>query len=319
MTIFGCDVMAEDLAAYKNSTTEIDLGSGYSDVFSRNEYTGILSCQKGFDERYQMPAHKGGKYVTRTDLNALMNIGIMHGQAKIHGWKPRWDSDFCSCIGGYPKGSILRSDDGIRMISREGHNTQPVPEDGKSNDYWQRCTATPKFRSNISYDLNPYGRGNFNTIDLDVMLPRTPTTSRQLVATFDGTGGLVIFAYKLITITKSHKTGIYELCQEGNMTVKLSKYPDIYTEPTHADAYVEVLHTARYTVPRSKYETITYAVKSPHKVVPLKKGTRYYLYIEYENGHAEYNSRDGGPILEPPYAKLMVWEIGRGLEWPTIA
>ena len=314
MTLEFCNELARQIAEAPNLQDDIDCSSLYSDVFQKVGNTSMVDCQNGFDSRYEVPASRGGKYVTLSDLRNIFHIGIEHGKKKIAGWRARWDEEFCNAIGGYPIGSILRTQSGIRMISRVGDNKTKVPEDGKTISEWKRCEPTALFGD----DYYRYRNG----ISIIGELPIRPVTESRLIATYHcEQSQLAIFTYQYLCATPRGAVAM-SLCKNGNndssMRLKMSQYPDIYTNEEHSDDYIELLchQVVRPDESWPHWLKTWMDFRSPHKVVPLKAGVTYYFFIEYENGCANTNNWAGE--INWRTAKLLYHSIYRKLAWPRI-
>lgn len=322
MTRFSCDRMAEDLAAYKNDYVGLDLGNEYSDVFKQDTNNKIVTCADGFDERYEhphiprQPQDTPGKYVSLSDLHNIFGIGISYGQAKLHGWTARWDYDFCNAIGGYPRGSILRNAKGKKMVSRYGDNNEPMPEDGESFS-WAKCEPEPFFYIDDS-EVPAYRTRDLMT--LDIAMPAQPATFKKLATSWTQEHNEIkIFSYTFETQTLSSRIIALDICKTGNMKLKLSKFSDIYTNKKHEDSYIEVLTSNTYELPISESSTKTVRLRVPHKVVPLKAGIQYYLYLEYENGCIDsYYANYYKANLDAGVGGIVTYSSSRNLAWPRI-
>lgn len=323
MTLDFCNRCASELEQNPLVQNGINYSSSYSDVFSPLDSRGVVTCSKGFDERYEKPYTAGGKYATLTDFKNLFSIGQTYGKAKLLGWKPRWDSDFCEAIGGYPKGSILRAVDGTKMISRIGDNMEELPADALTTDEWKRMGCVPQF--NI-----PKGEGGQWARDgraYEVSIPELPVTPgggtwKQLVGTMnceESHLAICSYLYNAVNRTAQKDYSVFlDLCVQGDMVLKVSQYPDIYTNEDHSDEYIELLHAQTINLqgdedwPESYKPTLH--LRNPHKVVPFKKGVTYYFYLEYDRGCAS----DGAGLSPLLYRRLVMYRAYRRLAWPYV-
>lgn len=81
-------------------------GAAYSPI-SAVSVANAPSFPDGFPSSFSAPSSSGGNYITRGQMNA---IGRLASQAEFFdaiGHLRTFDADFCTAIGGYPKGSIL--------------------------------------------------------------------------------------------------------------------------------------------------------------------------------------------------------------------
>lgn len=274
----------------------------------------IYVCHGGFDSQYEKPHGKGGRYATLEDIRNLFSIGIEHGRAKALGSKPHYDADFALAIGGYPKGSIVYTDEGIRMVSRRGQNYQAPQADGTTDRFWARVDPTATFYP--GWDVRSVVR-----LESGVVLPTEPTTTNFLAAVIpaDNVGRIVVFTYSAMCSIYSDGRTSYDfvnLCIQGRMSVRLSLYDDIYTNPSHADEYIEVLSCETHRVSISGVTDLI-AIRSPHMAVPLHPKKTYYVFVGYENGCASSNVKeDNNHHITSGY--LNTYELDRGLDWTKV-
>lgn len=66
-----------------------------------------INFQQGFPSVYGAPASLGGKYVKRSEMNAIGNLATNDLFYKRCGGLNTFDQAFCTAIGGYPRGAIL--------------------------------------------------------------------------------------------------------------------------------------------------------------------------------------------------------------------
>lgn len=265
---------------------------------------------------YGKPKSKGGKYVTAEDMDKLFSIGISYGIQKVIGWKTHWDATRMTAIGGYPKGSVIRHNSGKKMISRRDYNRGEPPESYEDTTSWKTIRCATEFYFDRSTDHSAGVVLNSTT------LPEEPTTKNIVVGPLlvnkGDTGGFV-FLYKLRRFLKfgslSEEKPI-NICSSGNFRMKLSVYNDIYTNSSHKDAYIEVLHQEEHL---DQIETryrwhIEALFRNPHKVIPWSVRLPCYVYLEYENGQRAYEGQGGWKFTED----LALAKIVRKLQPPTV-
>ena len=71
----------------------------------------------GFPSVYGLPLDDGGKYVTRTEMNAILRSLSQCLFYTQNGGVPRYDADVSTAIGGYPLGAVLWFDSNIGTIA----------------------------------------------------------------------------------------------------------------------------------------------------------------------------------------------------------
>lgn len=279
----------------------------------------IYVCHGGFDSRYENPHGKGGRYATLEDVRNLFSIGIEHGRAKALGSKPHYDADFSLAIGGYPKGSIVYTDEGIRMVSRRGQNYQAPQSDGTTDRFWARVDPTATFYP--GWDVSSGVR-----LESGVVLPTEPTTTNVLAAVITADKGhtspgrIVVFTHSATYYVNHAGRTSYEfvdLCGQGRMSVRLSLFDDIYTNPSHADEYIEVLSAEANAVPITSEVSAPITIRSPHMAVPLHPDKTYYVFVGYENGCARSNVKeDNDHHITGGF--LNTYALDRGLDWTKV-
>lgn len=324
MTAKFCNLLRDQLISLPFSSNEIGESSP---VFQKDRY-GVFNLYDGFGTKYEYPKwnyapyqHEVGAYATLDDLRDIFTIGIEHGRQKAIGWKNRWDANFCNSIGGYPGGSIVYTDDGVRMFSRKtvsGNYAKP-PADGKTNENWVTSDARPYFYPGFDFwDAISFDEG------VRKKIPTTPTTTKFIAATIPPLGGnisgdeMLVFTYLAFFSTKKGSSVAIDLCSKGHMSMKLSPFNDIYTNAKHKDEYIEVLSCTNMQVKPYKDSGITWSkqIRSPHKAIPRNPKGALYLYLEYENGCMyEYDSTSDYLIGR---GGVRVYETSRILRWPYL-
>lgn len=284
----------------------------------------VLCNYLGFrGSQYGVPKSKGGLYVTPIDLTRLFSLGITYGINKVYGWKAHWNKIDAgtSYVGGYckyGKGSVIRHSSGKKLVCRKDYPEAEPPEKYEDTEYWKTIRCDPKFYFDRKTFHVP---SNFSSI---TTLPKENTTKSIVVgplkiSTAD-TGGF-LFLYKSLGTTYINRDKIEnEICATGNFSMKLSVYNDIYTNRSHKDAYIEVLHQESY-VGDFGYQG-EFLIRNPHKVVPWSSRLPCYVYLEYDNGRTESDYLPSaavwsGGILENS-EELMLAKIVRQLQPPTV-
>lgn len=324
MTAKFCNLLRDQLISLPFSSNEI----GESSPVFQKDRNGVFNLYGGFGPKYEYPKwdyapyqHEVGAYATLDDLRNLFTIGIEHGRQKAIGWKNRWDANFCNSIGGYPGGSIVYTDDGVRMFSRKtgsGNYAKP-PSDGKTNENWVNSDARPVFAPGFdSWDAISFDEG------VRKKIPTTPTTTKFIAATISPANNHVyrgdemqVFTYMASFGTNKGYSVSIDLCSEGHMSMKLSPFNDIYTNPKHKDEYIEVLScTNVHLNPKDIGMFGSTQIRAPHKAIPINHKNTLYLYLEYENGCMyEY---DGTSDYLTGRGSIVIYETRRMLRWPYL-
>lgn len=87
-----------------------------------------VNFQQGFPSVYGAPASLGGKYVKRSEINAIGNLATNDLFYSKCGGLNTFDQAFCTAIGGYPRGAILDYIDNstfslFKIMSLKDNNT----------------------------------------------------------------------------------------------------------------------------------------------------------------------------------------------------
>lgn len=328
----ACEYLMRQMLSAENLSTGVDTSSPHTDVFTEypdgHSLAGIVDCSKGFDSRYEVPKSRGGRYPTLTDLKNIFSVGVSHGIRKAYGMVPTWDEKFCKAIGGYPAGVVLWDGNGNKFLSKHQNNMQPVPTDGKSNNYWKLVKPTPAFAHFVRYpspDIHvSKGIGlNPSYMWIDTKLPLEPTTKNIMVKQFtseDIDASIIVFTNSIdvtprpnwvvpdhLALTNPIRPGV------SSFSLKVSPYPDIYENEDHKDAYIEAYSQSSYleNIPN---KTLQWGYRSPHKLIPLAPNTTYYLYMEFVNSCIEDRwdiiADYGNPI------GIFFYKFSRALYWP---
>lgn len=292
----------------------------------------------------------GGLYPSRMDMNGFFGVGQEYGKMKLRGYKAHhsdyvgdylWSivqSPVVSGIQGiYPPGavgSVLRDDEGYRDIlwQKITHHTQggtlgfdiysygwrkvaPYSSFSRAtDDGFKRGYSMPPTQSDTKYRLNttlPTESQNFSAMILE--LPGDNQTY-----CFQHKIGYVSSKYGQHTNMGFRFTS--DLCREGNMVLKVSKYNDLLTNEEHKDKYIEVLRSTEVEMPAGFEE-----LRQPKKIrinstpisLPLKKGITYYFYIEYENGCCQEYLAPLGTYGNPAFSVLCATASHRMVKWPS--
>lgn len=92
------------------------------------EGSGVTSAtatyEDGFPETTMKPINEGGKAPSGKDMNGILHEITTHIAYQNKGLLYKFEADFCAAIGGYPKGSILLSDDGVKVFISLVENNQ---------------------------------------------------------------------------------------------------------------------------------------------------------------------------------------------------
>ena len=67
----------------------------------------VVNFPDGFPQNYSAPHSKGGKYITRSEMNAIGNLASRNDFYRMCGGLNTFDPNICISIGGYHKGAIL--------------------------------------------------------------------------------------------------------------------------------------------------------------------------------------------------------------------
>lgn len=67
----------------------------------------VVNFPDGFPQNYSAPHSKGGKYITRGEMNAIGNLASRNDFYRMCGGLNTFDPNICISIGGYHKGAIL--------------------------------------------------------------------------------------------------------------------------------------------------------------------------------------------------------------------
>ena len=89
----------------------------------------VVNFPDGFPQNYSAPHSKGGKYITRGEMNAIGHLATVEGFYRQCGGLNLFDQEFCNCIGGYPKGAVLDYLVGNKLTSiislRDNNDSNP--------------------------------------------------------------------------------------------------------------------------------------------------------------------------------------------------
>lgn len=93
----------------------------------------------GFPVAYSSPHSRGGKYVTRKEMNGIGNVASRYEFFRRVGGIVTFDSAFATAIGGYPQGAVLDFVDGMnvhKVYSTVDHNRVNFVENGVDGVNW---------------------------------------------------------------------------------------------------------------------------------------------------------------------------------------
>lgn len=302
----------------------------------KGENDGVYSCSKGFGEGYEKiitdwaetPALGWlGRYVTDDDIRMMAYVGIENYRAKILGHRWRFNEKGISNVNdtiSYPRGCIVRQDDGKRWIHCRGGNVIPIPgvtidgwvgsKGGTSSQdplKWSAMTRRTAFKRPICEHL-PLLQG--------VKLPFNKVTSLEKVAEIEGHNDLVqlrnVWDYPGSKTTDAmYISGNHNMLNyEGQMTVYISDEDGledssedepigdrsaVWVSSNSIMLYYATLNksngekepmvsTMEYTW-NGKTITNTYSrpsVAFKSAFVPLEEGKTYYVYIERTDSRA---------------------------------
>lgn len=146
-----------------------------------------VNFTQGFPDVYSSPKSNGGKYVKRSELNAIGNMGTKNDFYCMCGGINTFNPDFAQKIGGYPKGAILDYFDGInfsKVISTVGNNMVDFNAKGFSDGSWRRLNI-------------PEVLASVNIASIKDLLISASYSSTNLIASFTAPkdGELVVQPY----------------------------------------------------------------------------------------------------------------------------
>ena len=271
---------------------------GYKDVFSRRTSDGSYNLTS-------VAFNIGkGPYPMRLPTSD----SVSEDYQKRHPYSINWS-----------EGSLLRDEDMNRVL---------VCKDKETDFVWADL-----YNPTRNFGTAFYDGPNMNDTEmfLTTTLPTNRTDFAEPVASFDGNGRTYMFNHYLTYViynktTKAHHFIPKPLCKEGSMVVKLSKYNDIYTNQDHLSAYVEILRTQEFDFSTEGAGGINrgrvFRVNTPPQIVALKKGVKYYLYVEYSNGccgkvYDEELYHDNRRIGYVEASFISFTRTDRELKWPS--
>lgn len=76
----------------------------------------VVNFPDGFPQNYSAPHSKGGKYITRGEMNAIGHLASNESFYKQCGGLNLFNAEFCHNIGGYPKGAVLDYLTGSKLV-----------------------------------------------------------------------------------------------------------------------------------------------------------------------------------------------------------
>lgn len=111
----------------------------------------VINFPDGFPQNYSAPHSKGGKYITRGEMNAIGNLATRNDFYEMCGGLNTFDENFCEKIRGYPKNAILdyleldsyKLFKVISLIDSNFYNVQTNGVDGVNWQYLNVANADP--------------------------------------------------------------------------------------------------------------------------------------------------------------------------------
>lgn len=216
--------------------------------------TNLASLQEGFPEITGKPLKNGGIPPERRDFNGLLNLDSQFYFAFQNGWRPTFDADVSTAIGGYAAGAILWCDSGNYFVkSLKNNNTDnfvldPSKIDGVS---WKILTAGDFRLPLLSFNwydhvLNDESFVNANDFS---WIPGSTYTSayNHLVDDIDGKTSQ--------TETVGSYTITYYLADDGHKIVLADQentVSNIYAESGVAWYYILDTGNTQFKLPRQK-------------------------------------------------------------------
>lgn len=156
----------------------------------------------GFPSVYGLPLDDGGKYVTRTEMNAILRALSQCLFYTQNGGVPKFDADVSDAIGGYPLGAVLwfESNIGTIAIQAVANSTKTAPSNsnidmdgshsGETTDYpWRKVGfgALPITGGTMSGDNITIGKVGSGFLQL---VGGASSTSGYVFVTGSGTAAL---------------------------------------------------------------------------------------------------------------------------------
>lgn len=100
----------------------------------------VMNFPDGFPQNYSAPHSRGGKYVTRGEMNAVGNLASRNDFFRNCGGINTFDAAISAAIGGYPAGAVLEYLEGyqlFKVISLVDNNTVNFNNEGVDGVNWK--------------------------------------------------------------------------------------------------------------------------------------------------------------------------------------
>ena len=119
----------------------------------------VVNFPDGFPQNYSAPHSKGGKYITRGEMNAIGHLATVEGFYRQCGGLNLFDQELCNCIGGYPAGAVLDY-----LSGRKIYKILSL----KDNNKVDFTGATPKYPDIVSGSVDNVNWIALNQDDSDI-------------------------------------------------------------------------------------------------------------------------------------------------------
>lgn len=231
-------------------------GSGDKNVIPATATgTNLASIEEGFPPITSKPLNEGGIPPERKDFNGILNLDSQFYFAFQNGWRPTFDADVSTAIGGYAAGAVLWNDASNCFVKSLKNNntdnfvTDPSKIDGVS---WIALAAG-------EYHPPLFAPGWFDYQPNMMSWLRADTFSWQ-----DGTVYSVAYSHLVSDIsgvtasteTISGTTITYYQAADGHKIVLADQETNvstIYTATGVAWYYILDTNNTRFKLPRTKY------------------------------------------------------------------
>lgn len=325
--------------------------SNYSTVFratkTNNQGTKFYDIGKGFDEKYELPASKGGRYITQSDIENIAIIGCNEGRKMLHGESAIYNSDVQSTIGGYPKYAVIYNREGERWISKKENNNNSLPNSGEESEVWGKLKCCPSFFTSYPSGLSDtYSSQSIYLRNLNVRIDEIAAEHSTTGAKSWPKGSLTgKFALPIIQYYRGGSSTRFQGVQLGyipersyilmlrnvliHSNFKDSEYGKavpIWGKTDFFVGHIRILiseyddiltnpeHQDEYVVASSVYGYYApyplqnyYVHQAPTQIIPLKGGATYYFYLDCKN--LDLNTR---------FSEIVFDKGVRKLYWPKV-
>lgn len=139
-------------------------------TFIDTDNTNNMNFPKGFPDAFSAPGSQGGKYLQRSELNALGHIATNDLFYHKCGGLNTFDPEFAAAVGGYPKGAVLQyfnGQDVLTLISLVDNNNSNFITDGISLDHWR--VSGDKIKSEYFVGLSYDSTVGFSNTNIQVI------------------------------------------------------------------------------------------------------------------------------------------------------